>query len=345
MTIRVSEIATTPMTRARRLQALLALCAVAAVVAVAYTAFAVRRNARDAATKSGRASLAAPPAAPYLMVRSTASDETWRRLVLVPLAAPDGPGYLTSLTCERAYFAGGRGVCLVEETENLITKHYADVFDRHFTRRQRFPLTGLPSRTRVSPDGRFAGITVFEHGHSYAEEGFSTRTTIVDTVAGRMLGDLEQFTIWRDDQRFHAVDFNFWGVTFSHDSNRFFVTLATAGVKYLVEGNIEKREGRVVRTGVECPSLSPDNTRIAFKYLTGRAGAWQLRVYDLRSGVETPLTNETRSVDDQVDWLDNERVMYHITGSRGADIWVLRTDGTGSPQILREYAYSPAVIR
>jgi hypothetical protein len=38
-------------------------------------------------------------------------------------------------------------------------------------------------------------------------------------------------------------------------------------------------------------------------------------------------------------------VMYHITGSRGADIWVVRIDGTQSPRILRQYAYSPAVVR
>ena len=101
----------------------------------------------------------------------------------------------------------------------------------------------------------------------------------------------------------------------------------------------------MVRTGVEFQSLSPDNTRIAYKHMVDRAGMWQLRVYDLRTGTDTALTAETRSVDDQADWLDNDQVMYHITGSRGADIWVLRTDGTGPPQILREYAYSPAVVR
>jgi hypothetical protein len=47
----------------------------------------------------------------------------------------------------------------------------------------------------------------------------------------------------------------------------------------------------------------------------------------------------------QVDWLDNDHVMYRITGSRGADIWGLRTDCTEAPRILRQYAYSPAVVR
>jgi hypothetical protein len=279
------------------------------------------------------------------MVRSTAPGETWRRLVLAPLAAPDTAGYATPLSCERAYFAGNRGVCLVEEADGLLIRHYADIFDEHFTRLHRLSLTGLPSRTRVSSNGRRAGITVFESGHSYAQDGFSTRTTIVDTVAGRSLGDLEQFTMWRDGKRFQAADFNFWGVTFAGDGNRFFATLASGGIKYLIEGNVDAREGRVVRTGVECPSLSPDNTRIAYKHQVGSAGLWQLRIYDIRTGADAPLTQEMRSVDDQVDWLDDEHVMYHITGSRGADIWSLRTDDTEAPRMLRQYAYSPAVVR
>jgi hypothetical protein len=329
----------------RRIWAFVALCAAAALLAGGYTAFAVRRNARIATPDVKVALLEEAPSPPYLMVTSTASDETSRKLLLAPLSAPDHAAYATAMACDRAYFAGDRGVCLVEEASGLVTKHYADIFDERFKRLHRLPLTGLPSRTRVSRDGRRAGITVFESGHSYAQEGFSTRTTIVDTIAGRALGDLEQFTTWRDGKRFQAVDFNFWGVTFAEDGNRFYATLASGGTKYLVEGNVDARETRVVRTGVECPSLSPDNTRIAYKHMLGRAGMWQLRILDLRTGSDAPLTIETRSVDDQVDWLDDDHVMYHITGSRGADIWVLRTDNTEAPRILRQYAYSPAVVR
>jgi hypothetical protein len=330
--------------RTRRIWAFVALCVAAALLAGSYIAFAVRRSAHTNVPEAADARPATPPARPYLMVRSTAPD-SWRRLVLFPLGTPAAVGYVTELVCERAYLGGNRGVCLVEASQGAITNHSAEIFDESFTVRHRLPLTGLPSRTRVSTDGRRAGITVFEQGHSYAEAGFSTRTTIIDTIAGRVFADLEQFTIWRDGKRFQAADFNFWGVTFAQDGNRFFATLSSGGIKYLIEGNVDAREGRVVRTGVECPSLSPDNTRIAYKHMTDRSGSWQLRVYDLRTGAETALTMETRSVDDQVEWLDNDRVIYHITGSRGADIWVLRTDGTESPQILREYAYSPALVR
>jgi hypothetical protein len=42
---------------------------------------------------------------------------------------------------------------------------------------------------------------------------------------------------------------------------------------------------------------------------------------------ETPLA-EARSVDDQVEWLDNQRILYGLS----RDIWVVRADGSGSPR-------------
>ena len=121
------------------------------------------------------------------------------------------------------------------------------------------------------------------------------------------------------------MDFNFWGVTFAQDSNRFYATLASSGVKYLVEGDIDARSARVVATDVECPSLSPDNTRVAYKkaYTDARGLGWHLEVLDLATMAVTPLATETRSVDDQVEWLDDGHVMYHLPSSRGADVWVL----------------------
>lgn len=210
------------------------------------------------------------------------------------------------------------------------------------------PLTGEPSRVRVSPDGQLAAATVFESGHSYSEHGFSTRTTIFDLASGTPLGDLEAFQARRDGKDFRAVDFNYWGVTFARDSDSFFATLDTDGVSYLVKGTARGRSVEVVKTDVECPSLSPDNTRIAFKRRVGARsrGWWQLAVLDLATLTETVLTNETRSVDDQVEWLDDERVVYHLSSSStAADLWAMRVDNTRSPERILTGAYSPAVIR
>lgn len=321
-----------------------ALCGAAGLLAGGYTARAVWRDWRASERIDPQSlRLSAPPPPPLLMVRSTAR-ESFRKLLMVPLATPAGPPYETSLQCERAYFAAKRGICLTVEGE-VAHSNIAYIFDEHFSRLHRIALTGLPSRTRVSPDGRRAAITVFERGHSYAEDGFSTRTTILDTMTGRIIGDLEQFTIWRDGKLFKAVDFNFWGLTFKSDGSGFFATLASGSTKYLIEGDVDAREGRVIRAGVECPSLSPDNTKLVYKDLVQTWGFWRLRVLDLRTGEDRLLTAETRSVDDQVDWLDNDQVVYHITGERGADVWTLNTNGAEPPKMLRGYAYSPAVVR
>jgi hypothetical protein len=325
----------------RRVWWFAALCAAAAALGAGYAAFALRSPGADAAAAKR---LASKPAPPYLLARSTAPDDSFRRLVALPLSMPSGPGYVSPLECERVYFAAGRGVCLAVLVNGVTPEHVAYVFDERFERLHALPLTGIPSRVRVSPDGRRAAVTVFERGHSYADGGFSTRTSILDLAKGRMLEDLEQYTVTRDGSRFSAVDFNFWGLTFQSDSNRFYATLATAGQHFLVEGDIDGRTAQVVASGIECPSLSPDNTKIAYKSRIG-AGVWQLRVRNLRTGGDIALTRETRSVDDQVEWLDDDRVLYHIAGARGADIWSLRVDGTDAPALLREYAYSPSVVR
>ena len=58
-------------------------------------------------------------------------------------------------------------------------------------------------------------ITVFVTGHNYTSSSFSTKTILLDMASGDVLGDLEQFTTWREGKRFSASDFNFWGVTFA----------------------------------------------------------------------------------------------------------------------------------
>ena len=210
--------------------------------------------------------------------------------------------FVTSLACQRTHMAGGRGTCLRQDPAT--SQYFLEIFDDTFTSRHRVPLTGVPSRTRVSPDGRWAAATVFEHGHSYAEAGFSTRTTLTDTATGTVHADLEKFEVERDGRPFKSPDFNFWGVTFAPDSDTFYVTLSSGGVNYLAVGQVSTRRARVLRTGVECPSLSPDGTHIAYKHRIGR-DAWQLRLLDLQAGTERDLSSETRGLDDQVDWLDD----------------------------------------
>ena len=206
----------------------------------------------------------------------------------------------------------------------------------------RIPLSGAPTRARVSPDGRYGAATVFVFGHSYADANFSTQTTMIDMSSGTSLGDLEEYATTRDGATWASEDFNFWGVTFAQaDSDVFYATVRSAGKTYLVEGDVEARTMRVLRENVECPSLSPDGTRIAFKKLIeGLVGQWRLHVLDLATMEETPLA-ETRNIDDQVEWLDDENVLY----ADGQDVWTVPSDGGGSPRLFIPEALSPAVVR
>lgn len=87
--------------------------------------------------------------------------------------------------------------------------------------------------------------------------------------------------------------------------------------------------------GVECPLLSPDNARIAFKKSVGvRSVDWsQSAVWQLETMTESMVTSETRSADDRVEWLDDDRVVYHLTGgASAADLWLVRVDSSAAPE-------------
>jgi hypothetical protein len=281
-----------------------------------------------------------------ILFRSTVPDDTFGKVAFVPVEHPDGPWSVTNISCDRVYFQRGRGVCEAIEG-SFIPPYVFFMFDERLTIGVKRPLAGVPSRARISPDGRRAALTVFQSGHSYAEGGFSTATTIHDAATGQAIANLESFTVRRDGKPFSAVDFNFWGVTFADDGNRFYATLRTANVNYLVEGDADRQEATVIYTGVECPSLSPDNRRIAFKkrVIGNDTVFWQVAVLPLDTLRETVLDAESRSVDDQVDWLDDQHIVYHLPKTGGADIWALRVDGAEPPRILVEGGYSPSIIR
>jgi len=283
------------------------------------------------------------PSGPTVMFRNGIAGQDWGEVALVPTAAPTAPRTVVPLRCQRLHFAAGRGLCVAGDP-GVFSTYNAYTFGSDFAVTHKVWLTGLPSRSRVSPDGRYGAITVFVAGHSYSDGTFSTKTTLIDLASGAQLGDLEAFAVFRNGQPFKAIDFNFWGVTFTADGDHFYATLLTAGQTYLVEGAIEAREMRVLRPNVECPSLSPDGTRLVFKKRVGGGGrtapVWWFHVLDLATMTETALA-ETRSIDDQTEWLDNDHVLYQI----GPDVWTVPADGSGEPRRFMRNALSAAVIR
>ena len=140
--------------------------------------------------------------------------------------------------------------------------------------RHKVGLDGVPSRTRVSADGRYGATTTFVTGDSYAKPGeFSTRTLIIDMRRGESIADLETFTVSRDGSR-RAMP-----PTCSSGASRSRATATAstrrwrpAGKTYLIAGQVSTRTARVIHDNVECPSLSPDGTRIGYKKLVGSDG-------------------------------------------------------------------------
>ncbi|MFH9419514.1 hypothetical protein [Streptomyces sp. NPDC017529] len=338
-----------------RIIAVAVATAVLATVAVVYTVTAVQRTeAADAPSAFGLDH-------GRLYFRSTregAGSGRVARLSAAPgpaagagvrAAAAPGPDHRATggPACERFYAAGGTALCL-QRRPGIPPAAYAVVLDGRLREKRRIALTGIPNRARVSASGRMLSWTMFATGDSYASSSFSTRTSILDTRTGYLVKNMEDIPLTLGGRRYHSPDVNYWGVSFARDDNRFYATVSTKGRTHLVEGDMRAWTARALRENVECPSLSPDNTRLAFKKRVhdGARDPWRLYVLDLRTMRERPLA-EQRSVDDQAAWLDDHTLGYALPGrdGRGSDIWTVPADGTGAPALRVADASSPAMVR
>lgn len=324
-----------------RVTALAAATVVLAAVAVVYTVRAADRGAAQAAPGTANVTLDNTPG---LYVRTAEG-----RVAAVPYdgGAAGKRRTGTGLSCRRFHASGGTAVCLaVKPGIPPMTK--AIILDRDLKTRRTIVVGGTPNRARVSPSGRMVSWTLFVTGDSYTSSAFSTRSGILDLKTGYLIKSMETIQLYIDGKRYHAPDVNYWGVTFTRDDNRFYATLSTKGTTYLVEGDMKTWKARTLRTNAECPSLSPDGTRLVFKKRV-REGAddpWRLHVLDLRTMRETPLA-EARSVDDQAAWLDDRTVAYSLPGRAegSSDIWSVPADGSGAePRLLVRDASSPSLV-
>jgi WD40-like Beta Propeller Repeat len=332
-----------------RVVVFVAILTVAALGAAGYVLYVRHQQAaaRAAAPDVSTTDLSSVQDLPHLVFRSTALGEEYGKVAIVPLSDPDGPRAFTPASCDRIYARPGTALCLTAQ-RGLVTTYRAELLGEDWKPTRNLPLSGLPSRARLSPDGSLTATTTFVYGDSYANPGqFSTRT-LVTRADGTELGDLESYQLIVAGRRVAAADRNLWGVTFA-DDDTFYASAASGGKTWLVRGSLTQRRLVALRQDVECPSLSPDGTRIAFKRHGDLPhGQWRLAVYDLRSGTETVLA-EKRSVDDQAEWLDNEHVLYGLprstAGTATSDIWMVPADGTGSPRLFVENGWSPSVVR
>ena len=75
-------------------------------------------------------------------------------------------------------------------------------------------------------------------------------------------------------------------------------------------------------------------------------------VVDLASMTEWPVAGETRSVDDQVEWLDNDHVVYGMVAGPGLPelslgLWLsdIRQNAGQNQRLYAHAATSPSVVR
>jgi hypothetical protein len=317
-----------------------------------HTAVAGSKLAAGALSHAPTTSL--DPAQAYVLYRHTSSGdngqgEVWQAALDTTGTPNQANAQQQSLRCNRSYFAGGQGLCLRSDFDGAWQTVVRVVrFDaaHNVTDFGQYP--GIPSRTRVSRDGMRGAFTIFVVGHSYASAGFSTQTMLGQFDDPASWVPLETYQVFRaDGSMWREIDFNFWGVTFTSDSNVFYATLGSGGHAYLVKGDMTTRQAHILREGVECPSLSPDGTRLAFKHAL-QPGFWSIHVLTPATGQETTLDVERRNVDDQIEWLNNSDVLYGLPNDRDPsawDIWRLSTDGKQAPTLFLADAASPAVVR
>jgi hypothetical protein len=333
-----------------RVLALLAVVLVAVGASAAYAVADLRavRAVRERPPSVEVETAAQPlPTSRFIAFRHTGVDEEYGTVALVDLADPSGPRAFTGAVCDRVDATPAGASCLVTE-RGVLTKYAALTLDPSWQQVASTPLPGVPSRTRLSEDGSLVATTVFVAGHSYLSTGFST-TTVVREVGGASLGNLEKFALTVDGHSVRPTDRNIWGVTFV-DDRTFYATVSTGGTDYLARGDLREHSLKTIAADVECPSLSPDGRRIAFKQAgkpEGRPG-WTPAVLDLATGERSLLGGETRNVDDQLEWLDDDTVLYGLARPDEpgvSDVWALDTQAGADPELLVEQAWSPSVVR
>lgn len=291
------------------------------------------------------------PDGPHVTFRNTATGDGYGMVSSVALIDPGGARQVGGQACDRVDVAGDYLSCL-RTVRGVPTTFETQVYDLEGQPVTTWPLAGIPSRTRVSDDGLIA-TTAFVTGHSYAADSFSTETTIKGP-GGRDYGNLQDFEISVDGQPLVAVDRNVWGVSFA-GGDRFYATVASGGTTWLMEGYLEARTLEAVATGAECPSVSPDGDRVAFKIrresggdMVGGSGVhWDVAVLDLASGERTVIGLE-RSIDDQLEWLDSDTLLYGLPRQDAgwdADVYSLAAEAGAEPELFIEHAWSPSVVR
>jgi hypothetical protein len=328
------------MSRRGRVVAL--VLALAVVIAIPVYAVA----SKDEATFEPPVVNATPAAAPgarlipdgELLVRGVDERASRADGALYEIASSGKPTAAGSLSCKRVTrVVRGRGLCMRVAPDG--SSYEGVTFDGRYRPLRRFPIEGIPDRARPSRDGRYVAYTSFDpagaEGYFETPTDFSTWTRIIESGTGKVLLKLEDLEVTENGRPIKDKEAELWGVTFA-DGDAYYATLAANGEHYLIRGRVGSERARVVRDHVECPALSPDGTRIAYKRRIGDTNKWRYHVFELASGEDVALA-ETRSVDDQPEWLGDDLIAY----SDDESVLAVPADGSGRPSVIARRATSP----
>lgn len=328
---------------------------VSTVVVLALIAYlVVQKSDQRAAEAAGAAAEASQRrldasdvlAVPHLVVRNTAAGPSRGDVALIPLDALDGPRAVVDVSCERVAAVAAGGICL-QAQQGVVSGYQAVFLGPDLEPDHEVELGGLPSRVRVSADGTWAASTAFVNGHAYTDAGFSTETTVYEASSGDVLGNLEDWTTTRAGAVVDAVDRNFWGVSFVGDGPEFFATMGTGGSTFLLRGDVSTRSMVVVAENGACPSVSPDGATVVYKQVDLSTGDSRMVARDVATG-EVTLMAETRPVDDQVTWLNEDTVLYTLPQGLSSitdfDVWSAPVDGGAPVRVVTDAAF-PTVSR
>jgi hypothetical protein len=294
-----------------------------------------------AANQPGVTANAAPPVTGDLMFVDLNGGQNL--VSTVKIAQPDGPRAVTSLRCQRFYRVASTSVCL--RLAGPGPSYEAAVMTGD-TVVKTVPLPGVPSRARVSASGNVVSWTSFVTGDSYTVPGgFSTRSGVFDVRTGAVMDSIERFTATLGGRVTTSADINYWGITVTADDNTFYATLATSGRTYLVRGDLTTKSLQEVRQTAECPSVSPDGTRVAYKKRPNPTQPWELVVLDLQSKRERALPGTT-GIDDQAVWLDNSTLAYGAAvNNQKSAIFFVPADGSALARPVIPNAASPVPVQ
>lgn len=255
-----------------------------------------------------------------------------------------GERFITPLSCDRLDWNRNGGVCL--QGGSIGSPGRGLLLDEFLRPVRRFGIA-TPSRAAISPDGGTVSWTGFVTGHDYLAAGeFATTTQLIDVereLGAELQEDFETYI--SEDETLSSEDQNYWGTTYI-DNQTFYATVGFEGQTNLVFGDVRTGRLDIVHENASCPEVSPNGSTIVAK--EQRDQSFQLVAINAATGERRDL-NDARSVDDQVEWVDDNTIVYGLpnpdagtTGQPALDIWVLNVNDGSAPRLLLAFADSPA---